>query len=160
MLEDDTTKAVMAHMIPRKGTDEHAVMRIVQDIKNLGYRKIIFKSDQEPAILALKDEVKRMLNQDVIMEASPVGESQSNGRIENAVRRVKGQLRTMKEGLDYRYGARIPASHPILPWIPRQAAATLTMYSVGKDGRTPHQRWKGKKFKKEVAESLESAYGT
>ena len=152
VLEDDTTKAVMAHMVPRKGADEHAVMRIVQDIKNLGYKKVIFKSDQEPAILALKEEVRRMLSQDVIMEASPVGESQSNGREENAVRRVKGQLRTIKEGLDYRYGARIPASHPVLSWIPRQAAATLTRYSVGKDGRTPYQRWKGKRFKKEVAE--------
>ena len=46
VLEDDTTKAVVAHMVPRKGTDEHAIMRIVQDIRNLGYRKIIFKSDQ------------------------------------------------------------------------------------------------------------------
>ena len=86
------------------------------------------------------------------MEASPVGESQSNGRIENAVRRVKGQLRTMKEALDYRYKSRIPASHPVLSWIPRQSAATLTRYSVGKDGRTPYHRWRGHKFRKEVSE--------
>ena len=42
-MEDDTTNAVMAHMVPRKGMDEHAITGIVQDIKNLGYRKIIFK---------------------------------------------------------------------------------------------------------------------
>ena len=71
----------------------------------------------------------------MIMEASPVGEPQSNGRVENAVRRVKGQVRTMKEALEYRYRARILATH-----------------SVGKDGRTPYQRWKGKKFRKEVTE--------
>ena len=127
-MEDDTTKAVIAHMVPRKGPDEHAVARVAQDIKNFGYRKIIFKSDQEPAILALKDEVRRALDQDVIMEASPVGESQSNGRVENAVRRVKGQVRTRKEAPDYRYKARIPATHSVLSWIPRQAAATLTRY--------------------------------
>ena len=66
--------------------------------------------------------------------------------------REKGHMRTMKEALDYRYGIRIKASHPVLSWIPRQAAATLTRYSIGKDGRTPHQRWKGRVFRKEVAE--------
>ena len=80
--------------------------------------------------------MRRALDQDVIVEASPVGESQSNGRVENAARRVKGQVRIMKEALDYRYKARIPANHSVLSWIPRQAAATLTRYSVGKDGRT------------------------
>ena len=39
IMEDDTTKAVMAHMVQRKGTDEHAVVRITQDIKNFGYKK-------------------------------------------------------------------------------------------------------------------------
>merc|ERR1712079_307512 len=64
----------------------------------------------------------------------------------------KGQVRTTREALDYRYKARIPATRSVLSWIPRQAAATLTRYSVGKDGRTPYQRWKGKKFRKEVTE--------
>ena len=43
VLEDDTTKVVTAHMVPHKGVDEHAIGRVVQDIKNLGYKKIIFK---------------------------------------------------------------------------------------------------------------------
>ena len=73
VMEDDATKAVIARMVPRKGPDEHAVARVAQDIKNFGYRKIIFKSDQEPAILALKDEVRRALDQGVITEAT--GES-------------------------------------------------------------------------------------
>ena len=82
MLEDTAAKIATAHMVPRKGVDEHAVRRVVQDIKNLGYRKITFASDQEPAILAMKEEVRRAFYQDVIMEGSPVGESQSNGRAE------------------------------------------------------------------------------
>ena len=102
VMEDDTTKAVIAHMVPRKGPDEHAVARVAQDIKNLGYRNKTLKGDQELVILALEDKVRKALDQDVTMEASPVGESQSNGRVDNAVRRVKGQVRTMKEALDYR----------------------------------------------------------
>eukprot|EP00974_Lingulodinium_polyedra_P067665 6552644-Lingulodinium_polyedra.AAC.1 len=54
------TKAVMAHLLPRKGADPYAVARVVQDIRNTGYKRIILKSDQEPSIMALKQEVKRI----------------------------------------------------------------------------------------------------
>ena len=74
VVEDDTPQVVSAHMVPRKGNDEHAVNRIAQDIKRLGYRKIFFKRDQAPAILALNEEVSGLIDQDVIMYASSVGE--------------------------------------------------------------------------------------
>ena len=74
------------------------------------------------------------------------------GRVERAVRTVKGQIRTTKEALDSRYKDRIPGHHPVLSWVPRHAAASVVRYNVGKDGRTAHERWKGKKFKREVAE--------
>ena len=32
------------------------------------------------------------------------------------------------------------------------AGATWTRYHVGKDGRTAYERWKGRKFKRDVAE--------
>ena len=57
---------------------------------------IIFKIDQGPAILALKDSAKAATGLEVILEESPVGESQSNGRVERAVRTVKGQVRTIE----------------------------------------------------------------
>ena len=58
VMEDDTTKVITAHMVPIKGPDEYAASRLSQDIRGLGYRRIIFKSDHDPAILALKDSVK------------------------------------------------------------------------------------------------------
>ena len=49
----------------------------------LGHKKINLKTDQEPAILALRSAVKvEALADCIIPEASPVGESQSNGMIE------------------------------------------------------------------------------
>ena len=152
VMEDDTTKVITAHMMPRKGPDEYATSRIAQDIRGLGYRKIILKSDQEPAIVALKDSVSAATGIEVIPEESPVGESQSNGRVERAVRTVKGQIRTMKEAVDSRFQDRIAGHHPVLSWLPRHAAASIVRYNIGKDGRTAHERWKGKKFKREVAE--------
>ena len=68
----------------------------MQDIKRLGHRRMLFKSDQEPSILALKEAVTEVMGIEVIPEESPVGESQSNGNIERAVRTVKGQIRTME----------------------------------------------------------------
>ena len=47
-----------------------------------GTRKFIFKSDNEPAILALKQAVKAERPEDIIMEESLVGESASHGEIE------------------------------------------------------------------------------
>ena len=57
VVKDSATKAPFAHLLPRKGPDPYAVDRISRDLQLLGHRRFIFKSDQEPAILALKDAV-------------------------------------------------------------------------------------------------------
>ena len=152
VMKDRKTKMITAHTVPRKGDDPYVTGRVAQDIRNLGYWRLIVKSDQEPAILALKMEVRKNLKEEVMFEESPVGESQSNGEVERAVRTVKGQVRTMKEALDSRYGSRIPSDHPVIAWLPRHAAATVSRYQVGKDGKTAYERTKGKKFKREMAE--------
>ena len=108
----------------------------------LGYRRIILKSDQEPAILALKNEIRKNIKEEVVFEESPVGESQSNGMIERAVRDVKAQIRTMKEALDARYGIRIGNEIHAMAWLPRHAAATISRYRVGEDGKTAYARMK------------------
>ena len=118
----------------------------------------MLRSDQEPAILALKSEVRRTSDVEIVPEMSPVGESQSNGGAERAVRTMKGQFRTLKEALDSRYNDRIPANHAVLSWMPRHAAATVTRYQVGKDGKTAYERLKGKKFRKGVAEFGETVW--
>ena len=82
VMEDDTTKVITAHMVPRKGPDDYSVNRLAQDIRGLGYTHVIPKSDQEPAILALNDSVKATVGTEIVPEESPVGESQSNGRVE------------------------------------------------------------------------------
>ncbi len=81
MLDRNTGK-VNANVVPAKGVNPYAVMRTAQNVKLLGYDKIVFKCDQEPAIVALRDAVKRELQMAVVPEESPVGESQSNGEVE------------------------------------------------------------------------------
>ena len=68
------------------------------DIKAWGLRRFIFKPDQEPSILALKTKVIELLGSEyeVVPEGSAVGESESNGTIERAIRSIGGAIRNLK----------------------------------------------------------------
>ena len=62
----------------------------------MGYAgaRIILKCDQESPIAAVQQEVvKNRPDVATVPRHSPVGESQSNGRVENAIRRVQEQVR-------------------------------------------------------------------
>ena len=64
---------------------------MIRDIDNMGYNDVTIqiKSDQEPAIVAVQEYVRMHRSSPPIPFNSPVGESECNGRVENAIRRVK-----------------------------------------------------------------------
>ena len=97
------------------------VQRVTNIITSVGCPKMILKSNQEPAIMALQKEIRRELWQDileimnrvkesgieteesdstpggvVILENSPAGESQSSGSVERAIKEVQHQIRKLK----------------------------------------------------------------
>ena len=144
VLRDRRTKYITSSVVPRKGDHPYAVHRVGQDISNiLGYKRVFLKSDQEPAIRKLKEAVRREYNVDIPDELSPVGDSQSNGEVENAIQQVEGQIRTMKCQLEYHLKQEVPATSPVLPWLVRHAGATLSRYMKGQDGLTAYRRLKG-----------------
>ena len=49
----------MAAVVPSKGKCAHAVQKVEDMIDSLGYTKVIVKTDQEPAIMELKDSDRR-----------------------------------------------------------------------------------------------------
>ena len=63
VVRDDRSKALFAHVVPKKGIDEKgfSVDSLVADIKWLGYAKLTLKSDNEPAIVKLLSEALREL---------------------------------------------------------------------------------------------------
>ena len=75
---------------------------------------------------------------------SPVGASQSNGRAENAIQRVTGQIRTMKSDLEGHLGIQIGPGHPLFPWMVKWAGELLTRFVVGETGRSAYEQIKGK----------------
>ncbi len=82
-----------------------------------GYSSFLYKSDQEPAILDLKNKFKKAGMIKVAMEESPVGDSQSGGSIENAIKQIQGMMRTYKLAVESKIKAEIPEDHPLIAWL-------------------------------------------
>ena len=152
VLKDRCSKALWARVVPAKGVNAYAVKELAKQITLLGYKKILFRSDGEPAIKSLKEAVKNELGIEVVMEESPVGDHAANGDVESAVRQVQGQIRTMKDALESRYGERLPGDSHAMPWLVAHAAATITRFRKDDHGLTAYRRWKGKEFRRPVAE--------
>ena len=112
---------MFAPVLPQKGLDAdgYAVARPVEDIKWLGYAKLLVKSDNEPAIVALCNEALRRFRIEGIEQASrkgpPAYESSSNGAVEGAVKAVQGLLRTVKLGFERKTNCTGPRSTPSWP---------------------------------------------
>ena len=70
--------------------------QLVRDLVRFGIRdKVILKSDQEPAIVDVLNEIARMRGEGrTIIEHSPVADSQASGFVERAIQTVEKILRT------------------------------------------------------------------
>ena len=56
---DHKTRMHFAHACIRKGVEKHNVDNVKADLEWLGYRRFLVKSDQEHAIVALKQAAVR-----------------------------------------------------------------------------------------------------
>ena len=151
--QDRETRMKLASAMPGKSTGNFIAKRILAFMREVGceHGPVTVKSDQEPAMKAIVNEVGRLRaaagGGRLAVEMSPVGQSQSNGIAERAIQSVVGQARVMKNALEARLGVRLPAKHPVMPWLFEWSALVLNRYEVGKDGRTAYERCKGKKAK-------------
>ena len=137
---DRRTGGINAHQVPVKGVgDGWPAKRVIMDIEELGYAgtPINLKCDQENPIVAVQRRVMQDRRAPTTPKNSAVGESQSNGAIENAVKRVQGQLRTLKLALEKRMMKRINSEHPAFAWLIECAATILNRYVKGESGQTP-----------------------
>ena len=58
---------------------------IIEDLDSLGCRRVVFRCDSEPSILALLRAVELAWTGDVVQETSAEGDLQSNGAAESSV---------------------------------------------------------------------------
>ena len=134
---DVETRMLFAHVVPRKGlVASHGTVQLVKDIERLGHKKLCLKSDGEPALVAIQEEVKKARVDETLLENSPAGDSRANGIAERAVQSVAEQVRVLKASLEGKLQARVPGSHPIMCWLVENSADLLNEYQLGDDGRT------------------------
>ena len=130
--------------IPRHRNIQLHVLRVQS---KLGYKRILMKSDNEPAIKRLKERVSECLTGvECVPKEAPVGDSRANGSAENAVKQVKGQSTTLKTSTEDRYSCKIDAKSCLLAWIPRLCANLMTRFKRHTDGRTAIQRLTGRRW--------------
>ena len=143
------TKMKKAAVVPSKGsTGRYAAKMVLDLIAECGDkdRPIIVKSDQEPAILFLVDDVcTSRTGAKTIVEQAPKRSKGSNGIVERAVQSFEQYLRTLKSALDARMEVKIDTRHPILTWLCDYASFLMNRLEVAADGRTAYERNKGKR---------------
>jgi len=144
------SKWISANVLPKKGAYPEGIRRLGEELDKLGRRRMVVKSDQEPAILKLIEATVRERHQDITTEQSPVGEHASNGVAERAAQAIQGQARTFKLALEARTGKSICETSDILPWLIRHAAMTLNIGQRGEDGRSAWERVKGRAYNHDI----------
>ena len=118
----------------------------------LGSQTVTLKCDNEPAILALAQEIRRLRREDsiTIFERTEEGEKQSNHLAKGSVNIVKGLIRTLKSSTESNLRTEIGPSRPLKPWTIEHAAQFKNRYMVGADGRTPTERLRGRGVQRPV----------
>ena len=164
---DDHTNRVGARVAPAKGRMISVSQRLVQWANEMEHGKIILKCDQEPAILELQAGVRterakapeetskhfkslRSLDDEIegleiIPEHSPVGESQRNGAVENAMKRLHRHIRTIKLPLEHSLGEKFDVGPDLWHWLVECAANMFNRFRIGADGVTLYKMIKGRK---------------
>ena len=95
---DQSKDAFWAMGVDAKGPTPTVVKWMVERINMSGYRgeQLTMKSDNEDSVIALQKATAAMRSGETVLIHSPLRSSQSNGRMDNSVRRCQGQLRTIK----------------------------------------------------------------
>ena len=154
VLRDSDSKAIRAWMLEHKGADiVETVDRAVTGVRELGYRgRVLIRCDGEPALKALRNAIVKGLPDGATPITTPVGESQSNGGIEGAVRIVKGLLRVHLTALEHKIGAKFPSGHAVLTWLVEHVTDIVAKYVVCVDGKTGYERLFGRPVREEGLE--------
>ena len=149
IIKDSKSKRCWATVVDAKGATEFAVGFYISVLKELGYRRVLVKNDNEPAILALRNAVvKQMPEVEFIPRDPPTGDHKANGEIECMVREVKRQVRVLKTSTEEKLGRSVPQDHPLLAWMPRHGAFVMSRFRIGEDGKTPYERHTTRKWRR------------
>ena len=139
---------ICAAIVPAKAADEYAAAELKNDVICSGFTEVLVRSDNEPAVLALKEStaiVLKLAGVTVKTEESACT-SRSNGLAESAVNGVKDAVRTNLACIVRRFGQEFPGGYPVLTWLVKYSVAMVSRCRRGPDGKTACELRKGRKF--------------
>ena len=116
-------------------------MQVAQEVR------LFFKSDGEPALLAVRSAVMKYHGGIMIPESPAKGEKAENGLIEEAGKTAREFVCTFISQIEYGIDDRLELDLDIIPWIVRWAAICYSRYAVGRDGHTAYERLRGRSCK-------------
>ena len=154
MLDEETgdkyARAVGQKGVGQDGNMDWLIKDISLELKAWGHAggesgHVILKTDGEPAITALRDAVAKYHGGKVVPEQPPRGESQSNGAVEEAGKTAREYARVLKEQLEAKTGVRLSGADIIVMWMIRWSAMLCSRFAVGRDGKTPYERRRGRR---------------
>ena len=101
---------------------------------------------RSPAAVALHDAVQNGWHGEIVLAASPKGESKSNREVERAVQSVHGLARTLKDFLEQKSEIALESRSPLLAWLVEHCSDLLLLFHKGEphDGHTAYMRLKGR----------------
>ena len=127
--------------------------RVADWLDSLGSQTVTLKCDNEPAILALAQEIWRLRREGQHHHRRAYlrrERSRATVLLRSSVNIVKGLIRTLKSSTESNLRTEIGPSHPLIPWIIEHAAQLKNRYMVGADGRTPTERLRGRGVQRPV----------
>ena len=123
-----------------------------------GENKLVIKSDGESPIVAVREALARKHGGIVSPEQPPKGEHASNGVIEESGKTVRDMAKVLKLQLETQLGRTLHMKEPIMHWLVRRAAMSLSRFQAGKDHNTANQRQTGKACNVEVVPFAENIW--
>ena len=87
-----------------------------EELKSWGYpggegNELIFKSDGEPAIVAVRERLSRYHGGKITPEQPPKGESSSNGKVEEAGKTLRSLVKVLKDMIEDKTGQEIESDY-------------------------------------------------
>ena len=142
---EKVSKSLFGHRVAAKGPEPSAAAQLARDLDAMGYRRIVCKTDQEPAAMALIEAAKEYWSGEFVMEEASKGDKDSNGAAEIGVQVHQALTRTYKIALESRIGEEVGDESPVMAWICEWAALNHRRYKMGEDGRSAYERLYGKR---------------
>ena len=138
-----------------KGPIDFVIQGILEFLGEIGRKRTVISSDNEPAVKALVQAVALHREDETVIEEIPVKSSQSIGCNEHDHFLVGGMARALRIDMEKRFGDNFPVLHAVCSWILRHSGWLLNRFCVGRDGYTAFQRYKGRIYNGEVCDLFE-----